>query len=200
MKRNTIKLLQVSLILASCLVCTESVKAQSISDLFKTVTKTATKSSNTLDLAGTWNYEGASVELESGNVLKQLGGKVASSTMEKNINQQLEKVGLKAGATNFTFATDSTFTNTTNKKTLKGTYSYNKKTEYLTLNYATKVPVKMKVTGSGSDLSFLFDADELLSVIGFVGNNAKSASVKNLATILNSYDGLKIGLKMNKTK
>lgn len=197
MKKKSIKSTIVFFSVLTCLlITTASVQAQSISSILKKVADVA----KPMDITGTWSYEGAAVELQSNNVLKKVGGKVASSTLEKNINNQLEKVGFKAGVTKFVFDADSTFTNTTNKKTLKGTYSYDKSTEYLTLKYVSKVPVKLKVSGSGNDLSFLFEANELLSVISFVGNNAGSSSLKSLTSLLNSYDGLMIGMDMKKDK
>lgn len=196
-KRNRSKYIYV-LVLSLLVMTTASVQAQSLSSLIKGVAENVTGVGSSLDITGTWNYEGCTVELESSNVVKKIGGKVASSTIEKNVNTQLEKVGFKAGDTTFTFSADSTFTNTTKSKTMKGTYSYDKKTEYLTLKYASKVPVKLKVSGSGSDISFLFEVDELLSVINFIGNNAGSSSLKSLTSLLNSYDGMMVGLNMKK--
>ena len=52
---------------------------------------------------------------------------------EKKLNEQLSKIGIKAGQMSFTFNADSTFTSTVGKKTLKGTYFYNASTKQVDL-------------------------------------------------------------------
>ncbi len=92
------------------------------------------------DITGTWRYTGTEVKFKSDNLLKKAGGKAASATMEKNLDSQLNKLGIEAGVTIFTFSADSTFTNTTRGTTMKGKYSYDSSTKYITLKYANHIP------------------------------------------------------------
>ena len=63
------------------------------------------------------------------------GGAAAATMAENKLDEQLSKVGIKAGQMNFTFNADSTFTSTVGKKTLKGTYSYDASAKQVDLKF-----------------------------------------------------------------
>jgi len=173
---------------------TTSLQGQSI----KKVIQSTVNQLSGLDLVGTWNYEETVVEFQSDNLLKKAGGKVVASTVESQLNGQLSKLGFQQGVTTFTFSADSTFTNITNEKKLSGKYSYDSSTKYITLKYLSHVPIKAKVSGSGSNISLLFDSSGLLSLTSFIGSNSGISGAKGISSILNSYDGMMTGMGLKK--
>ena len=84
----------------AALLLTSNSHAQSIKDLFnkenieKAVNAVTGKS--TADMTGTWSYTGSAIEFESDNLLQKAGGAVAPAA-EKKLDEQLAKVGIKAG-------------------------------------------------------------------------------------------------------
>ena len=85
----------------AALLLTSNSHAQSIKDLFnkenieKAVNAVTGKS--TADMTGTWSYTGSAIEFESDNLLQKAGGAVAATAAEKKLDEQLAKVGIKAG-------------------------------------------------------------------------------------------------------
>ncbi len=179
-----------TLLMACLFISVPAMQAQSIKGVLNSL--------KGFDFEGTWNYEGAAVEFKSNNLLKKAGGKVASSSIEKNLNSQLNKIGFEPGVTVYTFNADSTFTNTTGGRTIKGKYSYNSSTKNITLKYANHIPLKAKVSGSGSKMSLLFEANEFLSAVTFIGSHSGVSAIKGVTSILNSYDGMMVGLEFKK--
>ena len=96
----------------AALLLTGNSHAQSIKDLFnkenieKAVNAVTGKS--TADMTGTWSYTGSAIEFESDNLLQKAGGAVAATAAEKKLDEQLAKVGIKAGQMSFTFNATST--------------------------------------------------------------------------------------------
>jgi len=173
---------------------TSSVYGQSV----KSIAKSTINHFSSLDITGTWKYTGTAVEFKSDNLLKKAGGKAASASLEKKIDSQLSKLGFETGVTTFTFNSDSTFTNTTGSKTLSGKYTYESSTKYITLKYANHIPLKTKLSGSGSKISLLFEANSFLSFATFIGSHSGISVVKNLTSLLNSYDGMMVGMELKK--
>jgi len=164
----------------------------------KSIVKSTVNHLSPLDLTGIWRYTGSAIEFESDKLLKKAGGKIASSNVEKNLDSQLSKVGFEAGVTTFTFNSDSTFTNTTGSKTLKGKYTYDSDTKYITLKYANHIPLKAKLSGSAEKISLLFEASSFLSFTTFIGSHSGISAIEGLSSILNSYDGMMVGMELKK--
>ncbi|SHF07077.1 DUF4923 family protein [Dysgonomonas macrotermitis] len=192
MKKNRFYLLMACIFLFTGAVNT--MQAQSVSKIFKS----AVNHFSSLDLEGTWVYQGAVVQFESDNLLKKAGGKVAAASLDKKINDQLNNIGFQAGVTVFTFNADSTFTNTTGGKKMSGKYTYDSNTKYITLKYLNHVPLKAKLSGSGDSVSLLFEANGFLSMITFIGGHTGISAVSSLNSILKSYDGMMVGMELKK--
>lgn len=199
---------QVKLIAAMsicCLLVSVQTQAQSWTDLFNkdNISKvvdavTGNASAAKVDLAGTWGYTGSAVEFESGDLLKKAGGSVASSMVEKKLDEQLTKLGVKAGVTQFTFNADSTFTSTIGKRSLNGKYSYNAETQTVNLKYASLVGINAKVSQQSNTMSLLFDADKLLQLLILYGSKSSNSSIKAITSLAQSYDGMKLGLEFER--
>lgn len=163
-------------------------------DTVKEVTGTNTVSS----ITGTWNYSGSAVAFESDNLLNKAGGVAAASTVESKLDTQLSKVGIKAGATRFTFNEDGSFSSVIGKRTLKGTYTYDSSTAIANLKFAGLVGMNADVTGSSNSISLLFDADKLLQLVTFLGSKVNNATIKSITSIAETYDGMKLGMEMKR--
>lgn len=196
--------------LIGCICCllgmASSAQAQSWKDLFnkenvsKVVdTVSEVTGTNTIkDLQGTWTYNGSAVEFKSDNLLKKAGGTVAASTAENKLDEQLARVGIKPGLTQFTFNADNTFTSIVGKKTMKGTYTYDRNKSMINLKYNAVVNLNAKVSGTPNNMSLLFDADKLLQLITLLGSKVNNTTIKAITTMAESYDGMLLGLEMKK--
>lgn len=188
------------------LLTTNTAQAQSWKDLFNSETiskavdtvKEITGTNVVNDITGTWVYNGTAVQFESDNLLNKAGGAVAASTVESKLDEQLAKIGIKAGATSFTFNEDGSFSSLIGKRTVKGTYTYDSSTSTLNLKYAGLVGMNSAVSGSSSTISLLFDADKLLQLVTFLGSKVNNTTIKTISTLAESYDGMKLGLEMTK--
>lgn len=168
--------------------------------IVKKVVKSTVNHLTSQDFTGTWKYEGVDIKFQSSNLLKKAGGNVAAGKMEKNLDENLRKIGFEPGITTFTFNSDSTFTNVTNGKKMSGKYTYDSATDYITLKYLGHVPIKAKVSGSGSKMSLLFEASGFLSMVTFIGSHSGVSIIKSITSILNSYDGMMVGMELRKEK
>ncbi|NDV82889.1 DUF4923 family protein [Bacteroides sp. 51] len=163
-------------------------------DTVKEVTGTAVVK----NITGTWSYSGSAVQFESDNLLNKAGGAVAASTVESKLDTQLSKVGIKAGATSFTFNEDGSFSSVIGKRTIKGTYTYDSSASTLNLKFSGLVGMNAAVTGSSNNMSLLFDADKLLQLVTFLGNKVNNTTIKSITALAESYDGMKLGMEMKK--
>lgn len=191
MKRRYLNLFVLALLL---LAGTADMHGQSV----KKIAKSTVNHFTGLEFEGTWYYEGVAVQFETKNLLKKAGGKAAASRMEKDLNEKLDKMGFVPGVTTFTFAEDGTFTNVTNGTTVKGKYTYDSNSKYITLKYLNHIPIKAKVSGKGEKASFLFEAGGFLSMVTFIGSHSGVSVIKGISSLLNSYDGMMVGMELRK--
>ena len=146
-------------------------------------------------LVGSWTYYGPKVVFESENILSQIGGQVLSSNLEQKLGTQLSKMGFSAGKSALTLNNDGTCTLTLGSKTLNGTYTYDANSHKMTLTDVLGLgQMTCTVSVQNGQLMMLFDADKLLSV----ATSISSKSTSTLASLLQSYTGLKLGWAMSK--
>lgn len=200
MKRNSI------LIVCLMILISGSMKAQSISigDILNGKTLSgiadavAGTSTTSLDITGNWKYKGTSCALQSEDVVKKIGAAVATSALEKKMNTQCAKIGIKAGACNFIFNTDGSFITTVGKKSYSGTYTFDKSTGSMVLSYLQLMNLNATVATSGSDISLLFEANKLLKLLSYLSKTNTKSSIKTISSMLNQYDGAKVGFKLGR--
>ena len=148
-------------------------------------------------LVGTWTYTEPAVVFSSSNVLKNIGGKVASSTIENQLGSQLEKLGVKKGNLKMTFDKDGNFTQTLGGKTLSGTYTVRGKN--VALKYAGSVQQIVGTTQlDGNDLLIVMDATKLLKYAKVLGALTGNSLLSTAGSLFSSMDGMEVGLKLNK--
>ncbi len=177
--------------------------AQSLKDLFtkdniSKVVNAVTGKHADIDMTGTWSYSGSAIEFESDNLLQKAGGAAAASVAETKLNEQLRKVGIGEGKMSFTFNTDSTFTSTFGRKTMKGTYSYDASTDQVQLKYFKLLNLRAKVNCTDSSMELLFNSDKLLKLLVFLGNKSSSTALKTIGSLAENYDGMMLGFELKK--
>ena len=181
----------------AALLLTSNSHAQSIKDLFnkenieKAVNAVTGKS--TADMTGTWSYTGSAIEFESDNLLQKAGGAVAA---EKKLDEQLAKVGIKAGQMSFTFNADSTFSAKVGQKSMKGSYSYDASTQKVNLKFAKLIGMNAKVNATSTTMDLLFESDKLLKLITFLSSKSSNSTLKSIGSLANSYDGMILGFSL----
>ena len=183
----------------AALLLTSNSHAQSIKDLFnkenieKAVNAVTGKS--TADMTGTWSYTGSAIEFESDNLLQKAGGATAA---EKKLDEQLAKVGIKAGQMSFTFNADSTFSAKVGQKSMKGSYSYDASTQKVNLKFAKLIGMNAKVNATSTTMDLLFESDKLLKLITFLSSKSSNSTLKSIGSLANSYDGMMLGFSLQK--
>lgn len=155
------------------------------------------------DLIGTWTFEGTAVRLETDDILKKAAGEIAASKAEEKLDEYCRKYGLTAKAGAFTFKEDGTFESTTGKTTQKGTYTL--KGDKLTLKYGNGKHIKNigSLTAtvkreSSEEISLLWDASRMIDVFTSLTAKTSNASLQSISTLLQGYDGLKVGIRLKK--
>ena len=177
----------------AALLLTSNSHAQSIKDLFnkenieKAVNAVTGKS--TADMTGTWSYTGSAIEFESDNLLQKAGGAVAATAAEKKLDEQLAKVGIKAGQMSFTFNADSTFSAKVGQKSMKGSYSYNASTQKVNLKFAKLIGMNAKVNATSTTMDLLFESDKLLKLITFLSSKSSNSTLKSIGSLANRSVG-----------
>jgi len=149
------------------------------------------------ELVGTWKYTEPAVVFESNNALKNIGGKVASAAIEKKLQSEFSKFGIRKGQMKMTFDKDGNFTQTLGRQTLTGTYTTSGKQVVLT--YSTGLKQLVGTTQlDGNDLLIVMDVSKLLKYAGSLGRLTGNSTISSLGSLLGSYDGMEVGLKLEK--
>ena len=185
----------------ACMCNTPHANAQlsNILDKISNTVSLITGKSTATDITGTWVLKGSAVEFESDNILMSAGGAAASTTIESKFDEQLAKIGLKAGAVSFTFKSDKTFT-INGKKTLQGTYEYGSSNNRIVFSFGNSnlAKVNAKITASTSSLKILFNADKLLGIVTFMANTLNNPTLNTVSELAKSYDGMMVGFCLSK--
>ncbi len=168
-----------------------SSKKHSLSDLLSG--KKATKE----NLVGTWVYKEPAVVLSSSNILKDAGGKLASSATEKELKEEFEKLGIKEGCITMVFDEDGNFTQDFSGKSMKGTYSVDD--GEISLKYGGLLSqFGFNTELDGKNLLLVMDATKLLSLVNTLGKLSGNSLLSSVTSLLDSMDGLECGFKRKK--
>lgn len=148
-------------------------------------------------IIGTWTYVEPAVVFTSKNVLNNIGGKVASQAIEKQLQAQFDKAGIRKGMMKMTFDKDGKFMQSIGAKATSGTYTI--QNHSVVLNYEGDIKQIVGTTQlDGSDLLIVMDASKLLKYANALGSFTGNAALKSLGSIIGSVDGMQVGLKLNK--
>ena len=191
------------LICIMALLCAVAVQAdaQSLKDILTGVVGQVVgdKATTETSIIGTWDYVGPDCQLKGDDLLKNIGGDAAGAEVEKKMEPIYAKAGLNT--IKYTFNEDKTCSYTIKGKTTKGTYEFDAEAKTITIKTGKLgVKVTANVVTLGSNMSFLFDADKILSVVktitGATSSLNKTASAAN--KLLEQFDGMMVGFELKK--
>lgn len=156
--------------------------------------KTTTASS----IIGTWTYAGPECQFESDNLLAKAGGEVAAKEVEEKIQKVYEKVGMDG--CQYTFNEDGSYSCIVKGKTSSGTYTFDSDAKTVTMKSKLGIKTVAYVTVTGDDMSLVFKADKLMSVLKTITSAAASvnSTASTISSIADSYDGLRLGFELKK--
>ena len=182
---------------------TEAVTSAGVSILNDLLGSLLSKTITERSFIGTWTYQSPEVRFESENLLSKAGGSVMASTIEKNLDSYLGKVGITKGVTTFTFKSDKTYAIQTKGKTIStGTYTYDQSTQMLSMQGTFGLMNQSCLVGmDGTNLCLLYDADKLLAVMNSAASVLGQANntLGSVASVFGSnYNGMKVGFSLAK--
>ena len=185
------------------LLCAVSVQAdaQGLKDILSGVIKSAVgdKATTEFSLIGAWEYVAADCQLKGDNILTNLGSEVATAEVEKKISSIYSMAGLNT--LRFTFNSDKTCTYSVNGRVVKGTYEFDSEAKTVTIKSSLfGAKIKANVVILGSNMSFMFDADKILSVVKTITGAASklNASASTINSLISQFDGLRVGFELKK--
>lgn len=148
-------------------------------------------------IIGTWVYEEPAVVMSSDNTLKNIGAKLATSSVENQLKSKLETYGFKKGDVTMTFDESGNFTQSFKGKTFKGTYTV--EDNNIKLKYTGNVSQIIGTTQlDGDNLLIVMDASKLLKYVNVLGSLSQNTTMKTATSLIGSMDGLECGLKLVK--
>ena len=185
------------------LLCAVSVQtdAQNLKDILKGVAKTVVgdKATTETSLIGTWDYVGPDCQLKGDDILKNIGGEAAGEEVEKKMEAIYAKAGLNT--IQYTFNEDKTCSYTIKGKKVNGTYEFDAEAKTVTIK-AGKLGVKTTahIVTLGSNMSFGFDADKILSVVKTITGVASklNSSAATINKLTEQFNGMMIGFELKK--
>lgn len=185
------------------LLCAVSVQgnAQSLKDILSDVAKVVVgdKATTQASLIGTWDYVGPDCQLKGDDILKNIGGETAGEEVEKKMAPIYEKAGLNT--IQYTFNEDNTCSYTIKGKKVEGTYEFDAEAKTVTIK-AGKLGIKTTahIVTLGSNMSFVYDADKILSVVKTITGAASglNASASTVNKLLEQFNGMMVGFELKK--
>ena len=185
------------------LLCAVAVQAdaQSLKDILSGAVKQVVgdKATTETSLIGTWAYVGPDCQLKGDDLLKNIGGDAAGVEVEKKMVSIYEKSGLNT--IQYTFNEDKTCSYTIKGKKVEGTYVFDPEAKTITIQAGRlKVKTVAHVVTLGSNMSFVFDANKIFSVVKTItgATSSLNASASAINKLLEEFDGMMIGFELKK--
>ena len=170
----------------------------SINGILNNVIGSATFSQADL-CAHTWKYSKPGCAFTSENLLAKAGGEIAASKVEEDLSKYYSKFGFSKSNTYFTFKTDGTFAAKIDGKSWNGTYTFDEKTHAIQLK-GLLLSASGFATRTANGISLLFEQKKLLTLIKTLSklNLTGSTTMSAVSSIVDNYDGVRIGFEMTK--
>lgn len=149
--------------------------------------------------AHTWKYSKPGCAFTSENLLAKAGGEIAASKIEENLSKYYSKFGFSKSNTYFTFKTDGTFAAKIDGKSWNGTYTFDEKTHAIQLK-GLLLSASGFATRTANGISLLFEQKKLLTLVKTLSklNLTGSTTMSAVSSIVDNYDGVRIGFEMTK--
>lgn len=149
--------------------------------------------------AHTWKYSKPGCAFTSENLLAKAGGEIAASKIEENLSTYYDKFGFSKSNTYFTFKTDGTFAAKIDGKAWNGTYTFDEKTHAIQLK-GLLLSASGFATRTTNGISLLFEQKKLLTLVKTLSklNLTGSTTMSAVSSIVDNYDGVRMGFEMTK--
>ena len=169
-----------------------------ISGILNNVIGSATFSQADL-CAHTWKYSKPGCAFTSENLLAKAGGEIAAGKIEENLSTYYDKFGFSKSNTYFTFKTDGTFAAKIDGKSWNGTYTFDEKTHAIQLK-GLLLSASGFATRTTNGISLLFEQKKLLTLVKTLSklNLTGSTTMSAVSSIVDNYDGVRMGFEMTK--
>ena len=152
---------------------------------------------NANTIVGTWNFKGSAFVFESENALAALGSDAIATQLETKVDQYLAKFGVKEGSCSIIFNEDKTFQFVMGDRYVNGNYELNVETKELKMTFGMLATTAILVYDAGT-INLVYQSDGLLRILKAVGAKGSNTSLALLGTLLDQYDGLRIGMAFAK--
>lgn len=152
---------------------------------------------NEKTIVGTWYFKGSAFVFESENALASLGSDVVATQLEAKVDQYLAKYNIKEGMSSITFNEDGTFMFVMGDRYVEGNYELNVSTKELTMTFGMFKTIANLVYDAGM-INLVYQSDGLLRILKSAGAKGNNNTLALLTTLLNQYDGLRIGMAFAK--
>ncbi len=148
-------------------------------------------------LVGTWNYKTPGVAFTSESTLAEAGGEVVASTCKEKLASTYSKVGFKSGNTSFTFNEDGTFAAKILGKSWNGTYTFDEKTQAITLK-GLLFSLNGFTKRNSDGIALLFESKKILTVIQALGAMSGNSTLNTISEVAGNYNGVRVGFDLKK--
>ena len=174
--------------------------AQDLKSILSGVAKAVVgnKATTASSIIGTWTYSGPECQFESENLLAKAGGEEAAKEVEEKMTAVYNKVGMDN--IRYTFNEDGTYSYQMKKRTVTGTYVFDDAAKTITMTGKLGLKTVAYVTVTGNDMSMVFKADKLMSILKTITGAASkvNSTAATINSVAGAYDGLMLGFELKK--
>lgn len=149
--------------------------------------------------AHTWKYSKPGCAFTSENLLAKAGGEIAANKIEEDLSKYYNKFGFSQSNTYFAFKSDGTFAAKIDGKSWNGTYTFDEKTHAIQLK-GLLLSASGFATRTTNGISLLFEQKKLLTLVKTLSklNLTGSTTMSAVSSIVDNYDGVRVGFEMTK--
>ena len=198
MKKKTL-LKSIWILLVMCGVSANA-GAQDLKSILSGVAKAVVgnKATTASSIIGTWTYSGPECQFESENLLAKAGGEMAAKEVEEKMIAVYNKVGMND--IRYTFNEDGTYSYQMKKRTVTGSYVFDDAAKTITMTGKLGLKTVAYVTVTGNDMSMVFKADKLMSILKTITGAASkvNSTAATINSVAEAYDGLMLGFELKK--
>lgn len=198
MKKKTL-LKSIWILLVMCGVSANA-GAQDLKSILSGVAKAVVgnKATTASSIIGTWTYSGPECQFESENLLAKAGGEMAAKEVEEKMIAVYNKVGMNN--IRYTFNEDGTYSYQMKKRTVTGSYVFDDAAKTITMTGKLGLKTVAYVTVTGNDMSMVFKADKLMSILKPITGAASkvNSTAATINSVAEAYDGLMLGFELKK--
>lgn len=153
------------------------------------------------DMAGVWTVDGSAVCFQSENLLSKAGGLAATAAIKKKLDPYFKKYGLIGSV--ITIQQDGTFTIKIKKMKFNGIVQKQENGTFLitftALGSINIGEMTAYVQKTPQTMDIMFDATQLKNFVDIVAKLTGSKLASSALSILDSYDGIRVGFGTKKT-